>query len=181
MAQTEIPEYEVISNEGAFVPTKADGSSELLPFGSRLKTWMPPGPHLAPLNPAAQAVMDTWYDEEHPAADKEGRPLFDSSGKEKMWRPHAQYRIRRTEPGKAAMVEVVSIPTKDETPLMGLAEIMAQSGGGNPNQRPAAAFVQPEVSVAPDTEPAKSPEDPAPAVVATAIPPSTSTITTRKA
>lgn len=180
----QVPEYEVVSSEGAFVPVQADGQAKLLPFGSKLKTWMPPGPHLAPLNPAAQAVMDAWYDEEHPAADKEGRPLFTADGKEKTWRPHAQYRIRRTEPGQSAHVEILSVPTKDETPLMGLAEILASRGDASADQRPAPAHVRPEVVASPEpvAEPAKSPSDDAPLAVATSIPaPSPTTITRKSA
>ncbi len=172
----QVPEYEVISNKGVFVPTKADGTSELLPFGSRLKTWMSPSQHVAPLNAAAEAAFEAWYNLEHPMG-KPGEPQVDGSGKIVKWKPNMQHKLRTYTPGERSEVEVLSLPVRDAKPLMGLAEIMLAQVEANADQRPGPSHVRPEVRVDSTTEPAKTPDDDAPLAVATSIPPSTSTIT----
>jgi len=108
----------------------------LIPIGSIVRTDAPFGPHFVPLNEAAKAKMQAWLDEEHPAADKEGRPLFNADGTAKKWRPHRQTQFGGGAPTPAFSVEVVSAPSKTDGPkLETLAEIQAK-GAAPTDQRP---------------------------------------------
>ncbi len=128
----EVPEYEIITPTGAFF------DPDLLPQGTKVRTWAPPGNHLRPLNAAAEAAMEAWYDEDHPAADKDGRALFLADGSPKLYKPHAIYRIRPSTKTTNAAVEVLERGTQESKPIMGLAQIMAGTDRRNTDQRPPA-------------------------------------------
>ncbi len=135
MATSETPEYMVQKVEQS---TGWFAAPNLIPNGSIVRTDAPFGPHFAPLNDAAMAKMQAWLDEEHPAADKEGRPLFNADGSPKKWKPHRQTQFGAGPATDPFTVEVVSAPSKLDGPkLQTLAEIQAQGpGGGSTDQRP---------------------------------------------
>jgi hypothetical protein len=124
----QVPEYRIIDPQGWFA------APDLIPFDSIVRTWAPPGAHFEPLNAAAIVAMEDWYEEEYPAANKKGEPLYNPDGSAKMWKPHAQHRIRTYAKTDTATVELIAPPSKDTRPILSLAEL--QKGPKATDQRP---------------------------------------------
>lgn len=124
MPEVEIPQYRVL--EDSFIaPRKVLAGSIIATHGS-------PGPHLEPLNAAAEAMMEAWYNEEHPSVDRKGVP---DGG---TWKPHERYRIRQYEPGEVHETEVLAEPAADEQGGVSLAASM-YVGKTDTDQRPGPA------------------------------------------
>lgn len=97
---TEAPKYKLLS-DAFFAP-------KLLPAGSIVATHAPPGPHMQPLNDAAEARMEEWYHEEFDEIDDKGKKTGQKV------KPHLKHRIQRYEPGVVHPVEVLAEPRADD-------------------------------------------------------------------
>ncbi len=108
---------------------------DLIPPGTEFEFTGAPAPAFLPLNDAARKRMDAWYEEEHPAADRDGNPIPG-----KMWRPHAKYRIgHNSTPAEERHLRILSMPTPEDQPqIQTLAETMAGLKK-NTDQRPGPA------------------------------------------
>lgn len=145
-----VPEYEVL--EDAFF------EPDLIRAGSRIRTHMSPGAHLRPLNDAARAKMELWYNEEMPMADKEGRPILLADGTPKMFKPHLAHRPF-TAGGlvpEREEVELVAGPARDTKTHLTLAELQLAKARAT-SQRPPPKY---EPNTSPDI--AKAPGELAP-------------------
>lgn len=166
MSTQEVPEYEVVAVEGRgqfFAPN-------YIPPGSRVRTWAAPNQGLVPLNDAARARLEEWYNEEHQTANKRtGEPVFDHTGAPVMYKPHAMFRPMGSPKAKVAspVVEVIAEPVAASQPIMSLAAIMAGTDRKNTDQRPPPAHVRPEAAPEDDVLPVE--------VIAAAAPKSTVT------
>lgn len=109
---------------------------ENVPAGSVIETDAPPGPHLEPLNEAAELRMEEWYSEAFPAKDEKGKLL-----RGQFEYPHAKYRVVAYSPGDQQTARIISGPPKDEgtTNPLSLAEIAARAPTVNTDQRPGPA------------------------------------------
>lgn len=134
----QVPEYRIIDPQGWYA------APDLIPFDSIVRTWAPPGNFFEPLNAAAINAMEEWYEEEHPAANKKGEPILLPTGEPKMWKPHAQHRIRTYAKSDVAEVEVIAPPSRDTRPLLSLAEL--QKGPKATDQRPPPLHSRPKRS-----------------------------------
>lgn len=106
----ETPRYKLLA-DSFFAP-------RLLLAGSIVATHAPPGNHMEPLNEAAKARMEAWYDEEYPVLDKDGKDTGEK------YKPHMKYRIQRYEPGEVHEVELLAAPkAADMTGSLSLADV----------------------------------------------------------
>lgn len=121
------PVYKLLE-EAFFAP-------DLIPPGTEFEFTGAPGPTFLPLNTAAQARMEEWYMEDHPAADKEGNPIPG-----KTWKPHLKYRIgHNSTPAEERHLRILHMPTAEDQPqVQTLAETMAGMKK-NTDQRPGPA------------------------------------------
>lgn len=123
----ETPRYKLLA-DSFFAP-------RMLLAGSIIATHASPGNHMEPLNEAAVARMEAWYDEEHPVIGKDGKPTGDTH------RPHMKYKIQRYEPGEVHQVELLAEPkAADMTNSLSLAEV-DQVRFKDTDQRPGPAAV----------------------------------------
>lgn len=138
----QVPEYLVIIN-GDGTQNGFFAAPDLHPPGTIIRTWAPPNQGLKPLNEAARQVMEEWYTEEHPAADKfTGRPMQAPDGTPIMWQPHKMYRPADIVAAQArSEVEVLAHPEKDSAPILSLADL--QKGPKATDQRPPPVHVRP--------------------------------------
>lgn len=128
--------------------------------GSIIRTWGPPGPHLEPMNPSAEARMEEWYNEEHDEMDpKTGKPTGQKV------KPHLKYRVKSNfaDPAERHAVEVVSGPTRDQPGSLSLAETLANSRTST-DQRPPPLqqFRQTSTAPIPAAVPTLAPDAPPP-------------------
>jgi hypothetical protein len=133
----ETPQYKVL------VDTFAEPNH--VKAGSIIRTWGPPGPHLEPMNPSAEKMMEDWYNEEHDEIDvKTGK----ATGQK--WKPHLKYRVKSNfaDPTDRHPVELVSGPTRDQPGSLSLAETLANSRTST-DQRPPPLQQFRQVSTAP--------------------------------
>jgi len=138
--QDEIPEYKVLTNS-FFEP-------DWVAAGSIVRTWATPGPHLDPLNDAAEAAMEAWYAEEVDEIDpKTKQPTG------KRIRPHEHYRIRTYEAGEKFTHQVVSGPKADDVGSLSLSETMVKK---STDQRPPPSATRSRAKVAAPEEAPKA-------------------------
>lgn len=124
---TETPKYKLLA-DSFFAP-------RLLLAGSIVATHAPPGNHMEPLNDAARARMEAWYEEEYPVLDKDGKDTGEK------YKPHMKYRIQRYEPGEVHEVELLAAPkVADMTNSLSLSEV-DQVRFKDTDQRPGPALV----------------------------------------
>jgi len=148
--QDEIPEYKVLTNS-FFEP-------DWVAAGSIVRTWATPGPHLDPLNDAAEAAMEAWYTEEVDEIDPKTKV---PTGK--RIRPHEHYRIRTYEAGEKFTHQVVSGPKPDDVSSLSLSETMVKK---STDQRPPPSATR--------SRPKPTPDEPRAAEVVVAASPTTS-------
>lgn len=143
--QDQVPEYRVLVRS-FFAPDTVEAGSIIRYDGA-------PGNHLEPLNEAAAARLEEWYDEETDEIDPKTRV---PTGKK--LRPHAGFRPARYEASEAAAHHVLSVPDANDTSqnIQTLAEITAARK--STNQRPPAASVPKKVI---DVKAAAAPPPPA--------------------
>lgn len=118
------PQYKVLTDTFA--------EPNFVKAGSIIRTWGPPGPHLEPMNPSAEKMMEEWYNEEHDEVDvKTGKPTG------QKWKPHLKYRVKSNfaDPADRHAVELVAGPTRDQPGSLSLAETLANSRTST-DQRP---------------------------------------------
>ncbi len=132
--QDEIPEYKVLANS-FFEP-------DYVPAGSIIRTWATPGPHLDPLNTAAEEAMEAWYSEEVDELDPKTKQ---KTGK--RIRPHEAYRIKTYEAGEKFTHQVVSGPKPDDVGSLSLSETMVKK---STDQRPPPSATRSRPKPAPD-------------------------------
>lgn len=103
--QDQIPEYRVLVR--SFI------APHLLEPGARIRTTAKPHNGWQPLNQAAVAALEAWYEEEYPAKDEKFKPIIGPDGKQVMVKPHAMFKpneygvVERPEEHK---VQVLAIP-----------------------------------------------------------------------
>jgi hypothetical protein len=106
----ETPRYKLLA-DAFFAP-------RMLKAGSIIATHASPGNHMEPLNEAAEARMEEWYNEKHPVVGKDGKATGEHH------HPHAKYKIQRYEPGEVHHVELLAEPKpQDMTDSLSLAEV----------------------------------------------------------
>lgn len=101
----ELPEYRLL--ERSFI------APYLLEAGSRIRTTAKPHNGWAPLNAAAQAALDAWYEESFPAVDEKFKPIIGPDGKRVMVQPHLKFKPNEfgeiERPGEHS-VQVLAVP-----------------------------------------------------------------------
>lgn len=118
----QIPEYRVLE-DSFFEPN-------YVLKGSVVRGTFSPGPHLQPLNAAAEAKMEEWYRTEMDELDPKTRK---PTGKKEY--PHEKYRIATYAAGERHDAQIVSGPPKDEPGTLSLPEQFANTRV-NTDQRP---------------------------------------------
>lgn len=120
--QNEVPEYRVV--------TTAFFEPNLIEAGSRIRWEGAPGDHLEPLNAAAIARMEAWYDEEVEAVET-------ATGKKiGKLKPHRGMQFTSAPVEEVAPMELLSVPDHDDASqnIMTLSEITTARKATN--QRP---------------------------------------------
>ena len=96
----QVPEYETLAD--MFV------QPDLIRKGSVIRTFASPGPHLAPLNAAADAAFEKWYNEEAFEVDDHGKKTG------RKFKHHEQFRTVKYKGADLAAVEVLTAPTEEK-------------------------------------------------------------------
>lgn len=147
------PQYKVLTDTFA--------EPNFVKAGSIIRTWGPPGPHLEPMNPSAEKMMEEWYNEEHDEIDvKSGKPTG------QKWKPHLKYRVKSNfaDPADRHAVELVAGPTRDQPGSLSLAETLANSRTSTdqrppPQQQFQSRSTAPIPAAVPPVEPAVGPTE----------------------
>lgn len=123
---SETPRYRLLQ-DSFFAP-------KMVLAGSIIETHAPPGNHMEPLNDAATARMEEWYNEEVDELDDKARKTG-----EKI-KPHMIYRTQLYEPGVLHNVDVLAEPRPDDmTNSLSLAGVDQQKR--DTDQRPGPARI----------------------------------------
>lgn len=131
---TDVPQYRVLQ-DSFFAP-------RMVYAGSIISTHAPPGNHLEPLNEAAVARMEEWYNQEFDEIDEKGK----KTGQKVQ--PHMKFRIQLYEPGVVHSVDVLAEPRADDmTDSLSLAAAHQQTRVDT-DQRPGPARVPEAVAMA---------------------------------
>lgn len=105
--------------------------------GSKFRTWAAPTNFVEPLNDTARQMLEAWYEEEHPDADRQtGKKLYNADGTPVMWKPHEGFRRVQYVPGELPEVFDIEPPAPDDmTGTLDLAQ--ARFAQATPMARPA--------------------------------------------
>jgi hypothetical protein len=133
----ETPQYLVLQDT-FFAP-------KMVLAGSKVATHASPGPHLQPLNAAAKARMEDWYNEEHPTLDKNGDP-----DPTRTYKPHAIYRYAELAEVEQHQMHVLAEPGRDAPSDLSLAQSL-YAGKTDTDQRPGPAML-PGLEPVPEAE-----------------------------
>lgn len=139
---SDIPSYRVLSD--CFIEPIYFGEGHPNGIGSTIEYEGSPGPHLEPLNAAAVARMDAWYDEPFPSKDEKGKPILTKDGLPVFDYPHKGHRMTEYKPGERHSVRITAPPPKNDpgkNPLS-LAEIQLRGTPEDTDQRPAPRVVK---------------------------------------
>lgn len=127
----QIPQYRVKSK--TFI------APHTLAAGSIIESWIEPADHLEPLNDAAFAAMDRWYNKEFQEKDKDGAPKFDSQGNPVMFKPNYSKRALSTPAPiheRAAVSLVRAPPMNTNSAAQAISDTVMKKGDIQPDLVP---------------------------------------------